>query len=78
MNEIINPHEGKPCGWIQWKGTDVCMDLKCSCGKSSHFDGSNMYYVKCCHCGKIWSCNAYILLEEPTDSDGNDTENVTE
>lgn len=24
-----------PNGWIQWKGTDVCMDVYCSCGYHS-------------------------------------------
>lgn len=42
-------------GWttyIQWKGTDLCMDMYCpNCGKHSHFDGFNAYVVKCPHCG---------------------------
>lgn len=34
--ENIN-YEG-PTGFIQWKGTDVCMDVYCKCGYHSHID----------------------------------------
>jgi len=27
-----------PHAWIQWKGTDVCMDVRCSCGNHGHVD----------------------------------------
>lgn len=77
MSEISNPFEGKPHGRIQWKGTSVCIDIHCSCGESSHYDGEFMYYIKCGYCGKIWSCNEHILLEIPEDNAGSDTENVT-
>ena len=62
---ITNPHKGNPSGWIQWKGTDVCIDIHCSCGGHSHYDGEFMYLVKCPYCGKIWEPNGHILLEEP-------------
>lgn len=64
---IINPHKGKPHGYIQWKGTDVCIDIHCSCGESSHYDGDFMYQIECPHCNKVWECNGYILLEEPSE-----------
>ena len=25
-------YKDKPHGWIQWKGTGVCMDVHCKCG----------------------------------------------
>ncbi len=34
-------------GWIQWKGTDVCIDLHCVCGNNGHVDGDFMYEVQC-------------------------------
>lgn len=40
--------------FIQWKGTDVCMDLNCSCGHGSHFDGKFAYYVKCPSCEQVY------------------------
>jgi hypothetical protein len=40
--------------FIQWKGTDICCDLHCDCGQSSHFDGGFAYVLKCPHCEKLW------------------------
>lgn len=49
-------YEEKPesRAFIQWKGTDVCMDIFCSCGTSSHLDGFFAYYVQCPKCGQIY------------------------
>lgn len=57
-------YEGKPHGWIQWKGTDVCMDIHCKCGKSSHIDETFVYNVKCPYCGRVYFCNGHIELTE--------------
>ena len=59
-------------GWIQWKGTDVCIDIHCTkCGCGSHYDGDFMYFVKCPECGQIYECNGYIELI-PTKIDENE------
>ncbi len=55
-------HPGRPCGLIQWKGTDVCVDIYCKCGKQMHFDGDFMYYVKCPHCNQVYECGGWIKL----------------
>ena len=73
-DRIYAAHEatlaGKACARIQWKGTDVCADVHCSCGKHSHLDGDFAYFVKCPHCGKVWAMAQSIsLLEVPTDLD---------
>jgi len=52
----------KPYGWIQWKGTDVCMDIHCTCGYLGHVDGMFGYYVKCPECGQIYECDGHIRL----------------
>jgi len=50
-------------GWIQWKGTQACVDIHCAkCGCHSHYDGDFMYFVKCPKCGQIYECNGYIEL----------------
>lgn len=41
-------------GFIQWKGTDVCLDVPCSCGALVHVDGFFAYTVRCPHCGTVW------------------------
>lgn len=43
-----------PHVFIQWKGTDVCMDFYCECGEHCHFDGDFAYTVECPHCHAVW------------------------
>lgn len=70
--EMQNMYEGKPHGWIQWKGTDVCMDVTCKCGHGFHIDADYAYHVKCGACGTVYMCSGYIELieleEEPNSS----------
>lgn len=51
MTKLPFPHEPKRDDWttfIQWKGTDVCMDWYCpNCGKHNHEDRDFMYEVQC-------------------------------
>lgn len=49
-------------GWIQWKGTSVCMDVYCKCGYHSHVDDSFTYYVECPACGQAFECCGYVVL----------------
>jgi len=44
----------QPHAFIQWKGTDVCMDFHCECGAHCHFDGYFAYALKCPHCNAVW------------------------
>ena len=64
--EIESPlFKDKPHAWIQWKGTDVCADIHCSCGAHSHFDGDFMYFIRCPACRKVWEVGTHISLHEP-------------
>jgi hypothetical protein len=49
-------------GTIQWKGTDVCCDINCSCGESFHFDGMFMYYIRCPHCNQVFECDPCFAM----------------
>jgi hypothetical protein len=51
-----------PYGFIQWKGTDVCMDINCQCGTLSHVDGEFGYYAKCYKCGQVYQVGYYVKL----------------
>ncbi len=62
--EIQDTQRGKPHGWIQWKGTDVCMDLHCKCGELTHIDGDFVYHIKCPMCGTVYMCNGHIEMIE--------------
>lgn len=45
---------GVPHAFVQWKGTNVCMDFYCECGAHCHFDGYFAYVVQCPHCLTKW------------------------
>lgn len=62
--EMQEMYKGSPRGWIQWKGTDVCMDIHCKCGYHSHVDADFAYFVKCPKCGTVYMCNGHIELIE--------------
>lgn len=51
-------------GWIQWKGTDVCMDIHCKCGALAHIDADFAYHVKCTYCGTVYFINGHVELIE--------------
>lgn len=46
--------------FVQWKGTDVCMDFYCDCGEQSHFDGYFAYVVTCPACGQEWEMPCFL------------------
>lgn len=49
-----------PHCFIQWKGTDVCMDLHCECGQHIHIDAEFAYAVQCVKCETIWEMPSHI------------------
>jgi hypothetical protein len=55
-----------PHGWIQWKGTDVCIDLHCECGHHGHHDGDFFYYYECPSCGRKYAVGQNVKLIELT------------
>lgn len=59
----------EPNGWIQWKVTEVCMDLYCECGQSSHFDGDFFCFFECPHCNRKYSVGCYVKLHKLTDEE---------
>ena len=58
-----NP-QGDAHGWIQWKGTDVCIDLHCKCGYHGHVDGEFFYYYKCPECQLLFAVGQNVKLIE--------------
>lgn len=51
--------------FVQWKGTDVCLDFYCDCGRHSHFDGYFCYAFKC-ECGQVWEMPCFIVPRKST------------
>lgn len=56
------PTRPTPHGWIQWKGTDVCMDVRCSCGALTHLDAEFAYTIQCGACGAKFHVNPHVEL----------------
>lgn len=59
--EQDNP-KGEASGWIQWKGTDVCMDTHCKCGYHGHVDTDFFYFYKCPECGAKYAVGQNVKL----------------
>ncbi len=55
--------------FLQWKGTDVCMDFHCECGAHHHIDGLFVYTVKCHSCGTIWEMPTHVFPTKVTNHD---------
>jgi hypothetical protein len=49
-------------GWIQHKGTNLCVDLHCICGSHGHIDDDFVYSVKCVDCGRKYAVGQNIKL----------------
>ncbi len=54
--------DNEPHGWIQWKGTDVCMDVHCQCGVSTHVDAEFAYFIQCGKCGAKYAVGQNVKL----------------
>jgi hypothetical protein len=67
--QIYRPFPGTEAEtFIQWKGTDVCMDFDCPCGVHSHFDGDFAHFVQC-ECGKIFRLGTQVIALEVAPGD---------
>jgi len=62
--QIQERYSGRPHGWVQWKNTNVCMDVHCKCGHMSHIDEMFVYSIKCPNCGTCYMVNGHIELIE--------------
>lgn len=61
-NTLFTKHNTNDA-FIQWKGTDVCMDFRCNCGWHNHYDAYFAYEVECFQCGEVYapSCNVEMI-----------------
>lgn len=51
-----------PIAWIQWKGTNVCADIRCPCGALAHVDADFAYSIRCGGCGALYGMDPHITL----------------
>lgn len=59
----FKPENGTPFGWIQWKGTNVCMDFHCECGEMGHVDAEFAYAIKCGACGALYEMSGFVEVK---------------
>lgn len=52
--------------FIQWKGTEVCIDVWCKCGEDCHFDGDFAYHLQCPKCNTIYELGTQVKMKETT------------
>jgi hypothetical protein len=67
MSKFLNDEEkigDAPHVFIQWKGTDACLDFQCECGAGGHFDGDFAYTLKCGECGQVWEMPQILLIKK--------------
>jgi hypothetical protein len=56
----------EPSVFLQWKGTDACLDFYCACGRQWHFDGYFAKELTCGHCGQTWEL-PHTLTPQPVE-----------
>lgn len=59
-------NRARPTNNVQWKGTDLCMDLYCDCGAASHVDGYFARYVQCPCCEAIYELPHNVPMKKVT------------
>lgn len=50
--------------FIQWKGTNVCLDFWCACGEAGHYDGDFAYHLKCPTCGQVYEMGTQVIARK--------------
>jgi len=70
-----NVKVGFPHGWIQHKGTDLCMDVRCTCGELTHIDGDFVYFLRCGKCGAKYAVGQVVALIPLSDKQITEVEN---
>lgn len=56
--------------FIQWKGTEVCLDFYCPCGIRSHGDGEFAYHVRCPGCDDVFEMGTQVIARRVDVSEG--------
>lgn len=53
--------------FVQWKGTDLCMDAWCDCGGQFHVDGYFGHMVQCPFCAQVYELSTRLLVRKVDD-----------
>lgn len=67
---FTTPNGSEARMFIQWKGTDVCLDFYCPCGHDGHVDGNFAYAVQCSECEAIYELGTQVIAKRDDDYSG--------
>lgn len=67
--DSLNEDIGQAHVFIQWKGTDLCGDFRCTCGANHHIDADFVYAIRCT-CGLIWQMPSVVAVKPLKEPDG--------
>lgn len=56
------PKQSEPSLWIQWSGSNVCVDFYCSCGAMPHIDAKFRDYLRCIECNAFYYVNPHVEI----------------
>lgn len=67
---FIQPEGSDAEMFIQWKGTSLCMDFYCECGRDGHINDTFAYFVECGGCGAIYEMGTQVIAKRVPEDDG--------
>lgn len=73
---FTRPAESDADMFIQWKGTNLCMDFHCPCGVDGHVDADFAYNVQCHGCGAVYEMGTQVITRRVTEPTGSVVETV--
>lgn len=75
LRGVFDPFPGTDATmFIQWKGTDVCMDFHCDCGESYHVHGDFVYVLECPACGAKYELGTQVRARKLADQEADEHE----
>lgn len=64
---FMQPEGSEADMFIQWKGTNVCLDFHCPCGTSGHYDGGFAYFIHCPTCDTVFEMGTQVIAKRRPD-----------
>ncbi len=64
MTDLDDGTPPAPVAYIQWKGTEACLDVYCTCGGQFHLDTEmpTATALRCGGCRQLWQLPEFLPL----------------
>lgn len=69
MSNWATQNKPLPTTFIQWKGTELCADFYCICGKQFHIDAEFCCAVQCPFCSRRYELSTRLDLRQLTETE---------